>query len=402
MLRLRLARLLALSSVLLLGAGPAPAAPRPSPNLLANPGFEEPLPGHPWMPAGWDTSVAGLLSVFFGRDTFLVHSGRYAISVANLSTRFPMAHNWSQGMLIPRQWWGKDLVYSVWTRSNGLQGRAYIRAQVLRDSLSKMAKIWGLTREKAADTLNIKPLDDPMLELGWRYQYFSEPETDWIRREVRLYVPPTTNWVRLSCGITGTGQVIFDDASLTLEPALPPPPLPLNTNLLADPGFEGDGNAWEHSTPPYQDLDIERDTTLAHSGQACIRYSDVGDGFNPVATGACQAIPNRNLAGKHVRVSGWLKVDSLKGTANVAVFFKTLHGAEHPVPKLYSNTEGWEHVSVEGDAPPDTYEAWVWFMYTAPANGRVYFDDCSFEVLGPATKFAPPPPSSKRSTANRR
>ena len=27
---------------------------------------------------------------------------------------------------------------------------------------------------------------------------------------------------------------------------------PLNTNLLADPGFEGEGNEWEYSMPPYE------------------------------------------------------------------------------------------------------------------------------------------------------
>jgi hypothetical protein len=389
----RFARLLALSSLLLLAAGPgaATAAPKASPNLLDNPGFEEPLPGHPWMPAGWDTAASGLMSVFFGRDTFLVHSGRYAVSVANLSTMFFMAFNWNQGLIVDRNWWGKDVVFSMWTRSNGLQGRAYIRAAIYRDSLSKMAKIWGVSRLRAADSLRINTVDDPMLELGWTYKYFMDNETDWVRREVRLHIPPTTTWLRLSAGLTGTGQVLFDDASLTLEPARPPDPAPVGVNLLADPGFEGDGTLWEYSMPPYEGQRVERDTTLSHSGKACMRYQDTGGGFNQIPTGACQALVNRGLAGKHMRLSAWLKTDSLQGTANVALFFKTIDGPRHPVPKLYSGTNDWTHISVEGDAPPDTYEVWAWFLYQSPAPGRVYFDDVSLEVTGDAPKPPPPP-----------
>src|SRR5262245_23551275 len=70
----------------------ARAAAAPSRNLLANPGFEIKRPGHPWMPAGWDTFPSGLPTVFFSRDTFMVHGGRYAVSVANLSTAIPMFH----------------------------------------------------------------------------------------------------------------------------------------------------------------------------------------------------------------------------------------------------------------------------------------------------------------------
>jgi len=313
----------------------------------------------------------------------------------------PMAHNWSQSFVIDRSWWGKDAVLSIWTRSNGLLGRAFVREAVYRDTLSKMAKLWGVSRYRAGDSLNIKALDDPWLELGWRSAYFVEPETDWIRRELRLHITPTTNFLRLSLGISGTGQVIFDDASLVLEPAQPAPALPLHVNLVQDPGFEGDGSAWEYSTPPYEGIRVERDTTLAHSGKACMRYEDSGAGANPAATGVCQPILSRHLGGKHLRLTAWLKTDSLRGTANVAMYFKSPRGSTHPVPKLYSGTLDWTQVSLEGDSPPDTYEIWVWCMYESPARGLVYFDDCSFEVLGPAKKPETPPPSPHRSGAKK-
>src|SRR5262249_27348658 len=109
-------------------------------NLLVNPGFEDVMTGHPWMPAGWDTSASGLPTSFFGRDTFLVPSGHYAANVANISTFLPISHNWSQSVEVGREVWGKDAVFSVWTRSNGVEGRAYCLLQAYRDTISKMAK----------------------------------------------------------------------------------------------------------------------------------------------------------------------------------------------------------------------------------------------------------------------
>ena len=61
------------------------AAPAPAKNLLLNPGFERGQSGHEWMPAAWDTSDAGLTTVFFGRDTLAAHGGHYSVNVANTS-----------------------------------------------------------------------------------------------------------------------------------------------------------------------------------------------------------------------------------------------------------------------------------------------------------------------------
>ena len=381
-----------------LGAALAAAARAPattaSRNLLKNPGFEQPLGDHPWMPAGWDTSQAGLSSVFFGRDTFLTHGGRYAVSVANLSVIYAMGHNWNQTLLVGREAWGKDLVFSVWTRSNGVQGRAYLLLQAYRDTISKMATIWGVDREEAAGRMNINKVDDPLLDLGWKRQYFSDPQTDWVRREVRVFVPPTTNVVFVRCGLFGTGQVIYDDASLTLEPAQPAS-VPRHTNLLADPGFEGDGNDWEYMVPPWEGAHVERDTTVAHGGRASIvAWGGLG-AMVQTRAGVCQSFPNRALAGQHIRLSGWVHTDSLIGLAYLKLYAHTLHGADFgPTPIQYSMNTGWTQASIEMDVPRDAYQIWAWFAYNAPASGRVYYDDCVLEVLGPAaadsSKTTPP------------
>jgi hypothetical protein len=377
------------------------AAPK---NLLVNPDFEEGLAAHPWMPAGWDTSVSGLPTVFFGRDTFLVHSGRFAVSVANVSAMLPMAHNWSQTLLVGSEAWGKDLVFTVWTRSIGVDGRAYCLLQAYRDTISKMSRVWGIPRDDAASRLRINRVDDPLTELGWKREVFIEPETEWTRRELRVYCPPSVNVVFVRCGVIGTGQVFLDDASLTLEKAQPAPAVKPGVNLLADPGFEEDLRAWEISMPPYGGLTVQRDTTLSHSGHACVRFEYLQNLGLPTApvqarVGVCQGITNRNLAGKRLKYSAWVKTDSLKGVAYLKLYAHTIGGGmvQTIASEQFSLDTPWTETTQVLDLPPDTYQVWAWCVYDAPVPGRVYFDDTRLEVLGPVPPAPKPPkPDAKK------
>jgi len=365
---------------------------RAATNLLKNPGFEDQVRDHAWMAANWDTSRTGLPSVFFGRDTMLAHGGQFSVNVANVSMRNPMAYNWSQAVAVGPEAWGKDAVFTIWTRTNGLEGRAYILLQAYRDTASKMAQAWGVDRDEALRRLRITKIDDPLLDIGWKRQQFSENQTDWVKRAVRVYVPPSVNMLYVRSGLFGTGQVIFDDASLTLEPALPPDPIPLNTNLLADPGFEGDGNAWEYSMPPFDGIEVVRDETVAHTGKASVRLEGP-NGIVEARAGACQVLCNRQLAGKRLRLSAWVKTDSLRSSAFLKVYF---HGLKEAVAvpgwEQFSMNTPWTKTMFEIDVPEDTYAVWAWFLYITPAKGRVYYDDMSVEVVGPATGVIGPAP----------
>jgi hypothetical protein len=396
--RLRFARLgpvlAALAACLTLAT--AADARSVSKNLLRNPGFEGALADHEWMPANWDTSVSGLPTVFFGRDTLLAHGGSYSVSLANLSVLFPMGHNWSQTLLVDstsvgRKMWGKDLVFSVWTRSVGIEGRGYILLQAYRDTISKMALIWNVERENAQRRLNIKPVDDPLLDFGWKRQFFSDNETEWVRREVRVYCPPTVNVLFIRLGIQGTGQLMFDDASLTVEDPLPAKLPSPGENLLAEPGFEADGSAWEYSMPAYRGMRIEVDSTVAHSGRKSVRCQS-GEGEYVIArSGACQVICNRALQGKRVRLTAWCKTDSLRGTAYTKIYCHTLRGMKQvPQGQQAGATVDWMKTTLEMDVPRDTYSIWVWCAWDAPVAGLVYYDDVTFEVIGPAEMLDPP------------
>ena len=364
-------------------------------NRLANPGFEATLPGHEWMPAGWDTSWSTLPTVFFGRDTSIAHEGRYAVNVANVSTLIPLWHNWSQTMVVGPETWDKDLVFTAWTRSNGVQGRGYILVQAYRDTVGKMARVWGVSRDTSRRRLGLSMMDDPYVYLGASREYFSDVETDWVRRQVRVYVPPSTDLVIVRAGLFGTGQVIFDDFSLTAEPAQPPPDLPVGVNLLQDPSFEGDGDAWEYSLPPYDDMRADRDTTVVHSGKASLRFSGGTMGMVKTRAGVAQRIGSRALGGKRLRLTAWVKCDSLMSQAFLKIYCTTLQGdLDVGAPRLIGNTTPWTKLEMEMDVPPDTYQVWAWVVYNAPADGRVYFDDASLEIMGPggAARPAKPPP----------
>jgi hypothetical protein len=389
MFRLRLSGIAAALIACTVLAPDAFAAPV---NRLVNGGFEESVANHPWMPTGWDTSRAGVQTAFFGRDTLIAHGGKWAANVANLSAMFPLSHNWSQRVIVGPKEWGKDLVFSVWTKTTSLEGRAYILLQGYRDTISYQAAQWGMDRDSARVRMMIKNLDDPLVSLGWARASFTDAETPWVRREVRIFCAPLVNAVFVRVGLQGTGQVYLDDASLTVEPARPAKEPPVGVNLLADPGFEGDLLPWEISVPPFEGMYVRRDSTEAHSGRASL-IAGSGEGqWIKTRTGVCQPLCNRALGGKRVRMSGWVKTDSLKSLAYAMVFAHTPRGI-HSVaqPEQFGQTTPWTKTTIEMDLPADTYLVWAWFSHDAPRPGIVHWDDCSLEVIGKAKTPGPPP-----------
>jgi len=375
-----------------LASGPAHAAAPKS--LLTNGDFERTLANHPWMPAGWDTSRADLPTVFFGRDTFLVHSGHWAVNVANMSAAFPMGHNWSQTLLVGKETWGKTATFKVWTRSNGVDGRAYLLLQAYSDTATKMARIWDVDHDEALRRLGIGKIDDPLMDLAWKRIWFEDPITDWVEREARIEVPPGTNVMFVRCGMIGTGQVLFDDASLTLGSGTPAPRYAKGENLFGDPGFENRGLAWDIALPPYEGAKVTIDTTVFHSGRMSMRLSDFWDGLVETRIGVGQPFDARALRGMRVRLSGWFKGDSLKGIAYVKIFAQGLKSrvTQSPGAEMLSNTWDWQQLSIELNVPEDAVLVWADLQAQAPARGTVWIDDASFEVLGPA----PPPPTAAK------
>jgi hypothetical protein len=138
--------------------------------------------------------------------------------------------------------------------------------------------------------------------------------------------------------------------------------------------------------PSYEGMLVVRDTTVAHGGRASIRSEGGREGMVQTRAGVCQVFSNRALAGRRLRLSGFIRCDSLESSAFARLYCHTLKGmVQSPPATILGGTTDWSEVSAEMDVPPGTYEVWAWLVYNAPANGRVYFDDGRLEVVGPAT-----------------
>jgi hypothetical protein len=102
-------------------------------------------------------------------------------------------------------------------------------------------------------------------------------------------------------------------------------------------------------------------------------------------SGVSQVVCNRALAGKRVRLTGWVRTDSLDSKAYLKLYAHTMNGVKQiPADAQFSNTVPWTKTTLEMDLPDDTFAVWAWFTYDSPRPGVVRFDDCSLEVLGPA------------------
>ncbi len=375
----------------------APPAAHAAPNLLANPSFEE---GGLFAPADWDSTVAGVPTVLFFWDQDVHRTGARSASIVNAGDILPVWHNWNQIVPSAGRYVGKDLVLSVWTRSAQLTGRGYVMVQCYRDTVLNYAREKNISRDQARKELGFHYADDPQLELGWARQYFSDEVSDWTERKVRVYVPPTTDLIIVRCGIYGPGQVWFDDATLTAEPARPPAPLVLGKNLLANPGFERPFDDWEFSMPPTPGAVIEPDSTTSHSGRfSAMLTVNQRPGFETFQN-ACQVFNARNLAGKRVRISGWCKTEGLQSTsAYLQVYATGLYGVAGSLAgDAISGTTDWTFYSTEWDVPKDSYTVWARAGYLA-TPGKCWWDDLKFEVIGDARTPTPPKPApTKRTT----
>lgn len=397
-----LSRLLAGVLFVVLGALPgfaaAPAGRGAAPltrNLVVNGGFEQKLVGHDWMPAAWDTFESGLQTAFYGRDTVLAHGGRYAVSVANVSNTVPMFHNWSQVIPIEPALWNRDVVLTVWTRSLGVQGRAYVLAQAYRDTIQKVALDWGVPRDTAVTRLGFSPTVQPVVLTAWKRQYFSDNETEWVKREIRLFVPPLTHVLVVRAGIFGTGQVMLDDVSMVSAEPAPVRAATAWKNLLADPGFEGNGDDWEYSIPPYEGLEVVQDTIAPHAGRTCLRAEGNKVGPVTVRAGVCQMFDGRPFWGKRLRLTAYVRTEDLRGGGYLKMYGSTPAGELVPPASVQvAGDNDWTLSTFEMDVPPETYVVSAWLMFNAPTTGRLFFDDASLTVIGPAdylSKKGPPP-----------
>ncbi len=350
-----------------------------SPNLLLNPGMED---GGLFSPTSWDTTVAGVPTVLFYWDPDVKRSGNRSLSIVNAGDALPVWHNWSQIIPDSRKLVGKDVELSAWVKSTQMSGRGYVIVQCYRDTVLLYAIENGVSREHARNAMGFKYADDPQLELGWARRYFSADLDEWTELKTRVYVPPSTNLVIVRAGIYGSGQVWFDDFTLTALPARSTA-LSLGKNMLANPGFEQPFDAWEFSMPPTPQAAIVPDSSVAHSGRFSARFSSPNRAAWQTYMNTSQVFNARNLSGKRVRFSGWCKLEDLKlGSAYLNIYATGMYGVDGTLAsESFSGTHDWKFYAVDYDVPKDTYTVWARAGVDA-VPGVCWWDDLKFEVLG--------------------
>lgn len=351
-----------------------------SANLLVNPSAEG---GTLLAPMGWDSTVTQVPTARFAWDSEIAHDGKRSLYVINTSTVIPIWFNWSQTLSGVNQLGNKELTLRAWVKTRNLTGKAYLLLQAYRDTVLIDALKVGMPRLRMRNQMGIKPANDPQLEMGWARKQLSGNHEEWTPLEVKLYVPPSTNMVFVRGGIFGVGEVWFDDFSLTAGPPTPERSFPLGKNLLADPGFEGNLDDWELSMPPVEGLRVDVDGESPHSGAQSVRFESQRHPPFELYTHAFQVFNTRALSGKRVRLSGWLKLDKLDtSTAFLSVIATGFYGSFRPViSNGISGTQPWTFFTCECDIPRDTYTVWARAAFIT-AEGRVWFDDLKFEVLG--------------------
>ncbi|MCK6488260.1 MAG: carbohydrate binding domain-containing protein [Planctomycetes bacterium] len=195
--------------------------------------------------------------------------------------------------------------------------------------------------------------------------------TAWTRFEGSLAIPAEVPNCRLGFAVDGSGSAWLDDVVVTVSDT---PAAPAGTNLLRNGGME-DGDAqpigWTSTWAGSGKVAAARDTAVFHGGKAALRVDSVGGAAKGNASQAVEG-----LAGKRVRITGWVRGDG-KAVASVGA------GSFDAGWKQL----GWETLLVVPAGAPGEWTAFD-KTFTVPAgtakvclgaaidgDGKAWFDD---------------------------
>ena len=157
------------------------------------------------------------------------------------------------------------------------------------------------------------------------------------------------------------------------------PAEPLAANLVANPSFEIDANgngfadSWaERATAP-------RDTSLAHSGSACLHLV-------PGQIGALYTYQNVNVAANTEYLAGyWAKADSVIESIETMYCRAAANGATNIFkgPQVRNNTFGWKYFQDTFVTPADTTFVRFDILYSTYPSDHIWVDDVSLVRLSP-------------------
>jgi hypothetical protein len=350
--------------------------------LIRNGSVEE---GVLFTPTSWDTTDAGIPTIRFDWDETEARTGKRSIHIFNTSDAIPLWHNWSQNFPGVNELGGKEVVFSAWVKTSQLTGQAYLLAQAFRDTVTIEALKTGEPRHLKRTEMGYKPAEDPQVNLGWARLYIDEELPEWTRFEVSLYVPHSTNLLFVRAGILGVGEVWFDDFSLEVREATPEKPFPEGENLLANAGFEDGLQGWDFSLAPLLGTRVSLSGD-AHTGNYSALLESQRKPPVQMITTVFQVLNTRELSGKRLRMTGWIKTEELANSkAYLRIFASGLYGDRRLiVSQAISGTTDWTYITLEREIPEETTVVLAHAGFSTDP-GKVYVDDLTLEVVGDAT-----------------
>lgn len=354
-------RLLQLTVCVALAGAPSAFAQPVEHNRLKNPGAEEVSKENPRLPAEWSAAHSPAEGLTMSIDDKTVRAGRRSLFVGNTHI-YPAAtfNNWAQRVegLKP----GEAYVLSAWIKADRAE-QASICVQVWDEGGKNM--VGFSTSETIVGTREWQKIE-------------SEPIT----------IPASARAVIVRAGLGGRGKVWFDELSLRPAdvPALPQPPQELGANLVLNPGAEQTDDKlkdepfyWFKALVAAPGLEMRRVTEGARHGKAALLIANTHQYGQAVSNNWAQTIPYE-LAGRVVRVSGWVKTEEAEHV-NICVqgWADLVNMPSFASTEVVKGTQDWKRMTSKPvRLSPGVTIVTVRAVLTG--TGKAWFDDITLEL----------------------
>ncbi|MBX3406776.1 MAG: hypothetical protein KF869_08425 [Phycisphaeraceae bacterium] len=330
-------------------------------NRLKNPGAEEVSRVDESQPAVWTAAKAPAAGLAMRLDEQFVRAGRRSLFIGNTHVYAESQfNNWAQRV----EGWkaGETYVFAAWVKTDRAES-ASICVQVWDEGgkiLVAYATSESLTGTREWQKLATGPLT----------------------------IPARAGALVVRAGLTGRGRAWFDELSLRPEdvPDVPKPPEERGANLVMNAGIEesdakheDEPRFWVRAQVAAPGLEMRRVTEGARRGNAALLINNPQRLPDEATNNWAQSVPY-DLAGRIVRVSGWVRTENAQG-AYICVqgWADAAHMPSFGSTEVIKGTQEWKRVqSKPVRLSPNVTMVTVRAALTG--TGKAWFDDIMLEL----------------------
>jgi hypothetical protein len=156
------------------------------------------------------------------------------------------------------------------------------------------------------------------------------------------------------------------------------------------------GNGWFAAGSKPKSYDMGVTSQEHHSGSKCAYIKSKESEIDGFGTYMQTSVPG-DLLGRNVRMTGWIKANNVKDWAGMWLRVdgessKDMLAFDNMQDRPITGTTDWKKCEIVLDVPKGAKD--IAYGVLLSGTGEIYFDDVSFENLGPATgKTGTPEPS---------